>query len=90
MKQMREAAVAGVLRTPFVKPESSFGEVPVPDIIRLVIGELLFSYAIDPSSIDTVFIASPRPVPEGALDDLRSACRSLGFDSHFKLITVCS
>ncbi len=90
MKHMREAAVAGVLRTPFVKPESSFRGVPEADLIRLVIGELLFSYSIEPSSIDTVFVASFRPVREEVLCELRSACRSLGFDSHFRLITMCS
>jgi acetyl-CoA acetyltransferase len=90
MKALREAAAAGILRTPFVKPGTSFKGVPESELIRLVAGELLFSTSIEPSTIDTVIIASSFPVDRAVFRQVSSSCRSLGFDRHLRVISLCS
>lgn len=86
----RESAIAGILRTPFIKPDACLAEVPDEELIRIVAGELLFSSAIHPSSIDTVIVASSAPVGRAVMDEVASSCRSLGFDTHFRLLSISS
>lgn len=90
MKPLREAAVAGVLRTPFLKPGTSFSGVPEAEIIRLVTGELLFSSMIEPSIIDTVVLASSFPSERSVHRDVHSSCMALGFDRHFRIFSLYS
>jgi acetyl-CoA acetyltransferase len=90
MKHMREAVIAGVVRTPFVKPGSSFRGIPEAEVARLVIAELLFSSSFDPSHIDTILIASCLPLDQTMPLELSSSCRALGFDRHFRVISLCS
>jgi acetyl-CoA acetyltransferase len=88
VKHLREVSVAGITRTPFVSPGSSFEGIPESELIRLTVADLLFSSRIDTSSIDTLLIASSRPLAETVLEEASSTCRLLGCDGYIKVISV--
>jgi acetyl-CoA acyltransferase len=90
MKPLREAAVTGILRTPFVKPGTCFSGVPESALIKLVASELLFSSTIDPALVDTLLIASSYPIDRHVIHEIRITCRKLGFDPHVRVISLNS
>lgn len=88
VKHLREVSVAGITRTPFLPPGTSFEGICESELIRLVIADLLFSSPIDPSLVDALIIGSARPLGAEVLEEASSTCRLLGCDRYVKAISL--
>jgi acetyl-CoA acetyltransferase family protein len=79
--------ILGGVRTPFVRAGSSLGPVPVTELGRLVLGELLARHDLDPGRLDEVVLGNCAQ-PANAMNVARVAALRAGIPERVPGLTV--
>jgi acetyl-CoA acetyltransferase family protein len=85
---MREAVLAGAIRTPIAKANGALKEIRPDDLAGLVLAEMVSRNDVDPSTIDDVMMGCASPVDQQGGNIGRTAGIIAGFPFDIPGVTV--
>ena len=85
---MREAVIAGALRTPLGRHGGQLAGVRPDDLAAHVLAQLVAAHGVDPADVDDVFMGCANQAGEDNRDVARMAVLLAGFPEHVPGVTV--